>query len=181
MSHVSHFQIFILIQIHPPHPDIPALRQTPDRQLFIQGTAVQALPAPAGPYQHFQGGHTSADHPEIGFNSRPDPKIETLPGDIVCLIDNVVNPISAHDAGDDDDAAEAEEDHESDALNDRQAKLAESWHWKNVNHDIDKHSDDSMAQDWWTFGYALTVCGEEVPIFFAGMALGPEDRNEAED
>jgi hypothetical protein len=66
-------------------------------------------------------------------------------------------------------------------LNDRQAKFAESWHWKNVNHDIDEHSDDSMAQDWWAFGHALTVCGGEVPIFFTRVALGPEDRDEAEN
>lgn len=53
--------------------------------------------------QGSEGRYTSADNSQVRFDSGPDPKVETLPGNIVSFVGNIVGIVCAHGGRKDND------------------------------------------------------------------------------
>lgn len=68
---------------------------------------------------------TAADDAEMDLDGGPDPEVEALPCRVEGPLNDVVDPVGAHTAGDADEETEAEEDDEGDALGERELGVVE--------------------------------------------------------
>jgi hypothetical protein len=74
------------------------------------------LSCAGGEKQGLQRRNASTNHSDIGLDSSPHPDLITFPGGVVGLVERVVDPVCSEAAGNDNEAADREEDDEADAL-----------------------------------------------------------------
>jgi len=63
-----------------------------------------------------QGWDAATNNTDIGFDGRPDPEIETFPGDIEGIVQHLMNPVRPERPGNNDDTSDPEKNHQSDSL-----------------------------------------------------------------
>lgn len=74
------------------------------------------VPCPGREQKRFQSGNASANDAHVGFDGRPEPDLESMPRRIIRPKQDIMDPVRPEAACDDNDAADAKEDDEADAL-----------------------------------------------------------------
>lgn len=91
-------------------------RPLPVRLWSASAGAGDRLPSPPEPEQHLEPRDAAADDAQLHLDRGPDPQVEAVPCDIVGFFQDIIAPVDADAAGDDDDQTEAEERDEGEPL-----------------------------------------------------------------
>jgi len=147
----------------------PNRARPPDRRSGVTQGLGEA-PAAVLPVldQRLEPGHASADDSQVDLDGRPDPEMQSLPGGVVCFIDDVVDPEGAQTAGDADEQTEAEEDDEGDALGERQSCLEQRPERQRPHDEVGQDRHDGLEEEGRRLLDTLALGAEDIPIIRDG-------------
>ena len=90
--------------------------------------------------------------------------MEAVPCDVVRLVHNVMSPVGADAAGEDNDQSEAKESDEGDALRERQLGVVEGRQWKNPQVKVEDGGNGGVSDHRRAFVDTMVRVERGVPV-----------------
>lgn len=122
------------------------------------------LPRPQELEQRLEPRNATADETQLDLDRGPQPQLEAVPCDVVCLLQDVVNPVYTDAAGEDDDEAEAEEGDQREPLRERQLGVVERRQRERPYEKIKESGNGGMRDQRRCFVDAIVRVFVEVPV-----------------